>query len=366
MWIFLFFLSFLLLFALAAVYTERKLAAFMQDRLGPMVTGHYGLLQTLADVLKLIQKEDIVPAEADKALFKMAPVIIFVAILSGFAFIPLNPSVTGSSLATGVFCMLTVISADVIGLLMAGWGSNNKFSLYGAIRSVSQLVSYEVPLGLSVLCVVITCQSLNLQEISLQQGIWWQLAEKASPNYLFGIAATGIDVSHTGGFLTWNIFRSPLLIPAFAIFFIASLAECNRAPFDLPEAESELVAGYQTEYSGFRWAMLMLAEYGLMMLVSLLAVVLFFGGWNTPLPNIGRFELAFYTSGEPDTIPSFLWGAFWLIAKALVLIGLQMWIRWTFPRLRVDQLMSLCWKYLTPAGILLLLLTAAWRLWVMI
>jgi NADH-quinone oxidoreductase subunit H len=254
-----------------------------------------------------------------------------------------------------VFFLLAIVSLDVLGIIIAGWSSNNKYSMLGTMRSAAQIISYEVPLGLSVLCVCMVCQTLNLQEISYQQST-------ATPQFLFGIKAWGIEVSHIGGFLLWNIFRMPLLFFAWIIFFIASLAECNRAPFDLPEAESELVAGFQTEYSGFRWAVIMIAEYGMMLLVSILGAILFFGSWNSPLPNIGFFTLGMWTSGEPGTITSSLWGIFWLLSKSLFFVALQMWVRWTYPRLRVDQLMSLGWKYLTPIALALIILCGFWKL----
>jgi NADH-quinone oxidoreductase subunit H len=351
---------FILAYTVVAVYAERKVSAFIQDRLGPMEAGRYGIGQTVADLLKLIQKEDIVPAAADRWLFKLAPVIIFTAVFSGFAVMPIGPGLIGSHASTGVFLLLAIISLDVLGILMAGWGSNNKFSLYGAMRSVAQIISYEIPLGLAVLAVVMIAQSLNLEVISFQQGI--HAAQVGTTNYLFGLQFTGIDLTQTGGFMTWNIFRVPVLTVAFVVFFISSLAEANRAPFDLPEAESELIGGYHTEYTGFRWAMLMLAEYGMMLLVSLLAAVLFLGSWNTPLPNIGPLPLASLTTGEPGTLAGWLWGAFWLLGKAFFLIFVQMWVRWTYPRLRVDQLMSLCWKYLIPLSLLVIMFCGVWRL----
>lgn len=361
---FLFFLPFLLLFTVFAVYAERKISGFIQDRLGPMEVGHYGLLQTVADLLKLLQKEDIVPLKADRLLFLLAPVIIFVAVFAGFSVIPLSSGWEGSTTEVGVFFLLAIVSLDVVGILLAGWGSNSKFSLFGALRSVAQIISYEIPLGLAVICVAVTCQSLNLQEISYQQSIWINLFPSAADhtNYLFGLKSLNIDVTEWGGIFSWNIFRSPFLMVVFLIFLIASLAECNRAPFDLPEAESELIGGFHTEYSGFRWSIIMLSEYGMMLLVSFLASILFLGSWNSPLPNIGSLELATYTNGYPGTIAGHLWGAFWLISKTLFLVLIQMWVRWTYPRLRVDQLMTLSWKYLTPASIILIFVCSVWRL----
>jgi NADH-quinone oxidoreductase subunit H len=340
------------------VYAERKLSAFIQDRLGPMEVGPYGALQLAADLLKLLQKEDIVPRLADRRLFLLAPVLIFVAVFAGYAVLPLAPDLQGTGAGVGVFWLLAVVSLDILGILMAGWASNNKYSLFGAMRSVAQLISYEIPLGLSVLCVAMLSQSLNLQDISFQQGI-----HNPQTTYLFGLRSLGIDISGVGGFLSWNIVRMPLFFVAFVIFFIASLAECNRAPFDIPEAESELVGGFHTEYSGFRWAVIFLSEYALMLLVCLLGAVLFLGSWNTPLPNIGPVRLADWTSGTPGTFWGNLSGFFWLLLKALGLFFVQMWVRWTYPRLRVDQLMHLCWKVLTPFALVLVLLTGLWRLW---
>jgi NADH-quinone oxidoreductase subunit H len=338
------------------VYSERKVSAFMQDRLGPMVVGKYGFLQILADLLKLIQKEDIVPKLADKQLFKMAPWIIFISIFVGFSVIPYGSEVIGSNTQTGVFFLLTIISVDIFGILMAGWASNNKYSLFGAMRSVAQLISYEIPMGISVLTVVVLCQSLNLQDISYQQGVY-----SDNQNFLFSIKALGINITDIGGFLTWNIFRVPVLIPVFIIFFITGLAECNRAPFDLPEAESELIGGFHTEYSGMRFAIVFLSEYGIMLLISLLGVILFFGSWYSPLPNIGSIRLADWTTGSPGTSSAIFFGIFWLAIKAYFLMFVQMWIRWTYPRLRVDQLMYLSWKVLLPFSIVLFLLACFYR-----
>ena len=345
-------------------YAERKVAAFIQDRLGPTEVGPYGMFQAVIDVVKLLQKEDIVPAAADKHLFKLAPVIIFAAVLAGFAVVPVSPHIIASGAEVGVFFLLAVVSLDVIGLLMAGWGSNNKYAVLGAMRSVGQIVSYEIPAGLAVLSAVMICQSLNLQEISFQQGILLnQFAGlETEKNYLFGLRALNIDVTHVGGITTWNIVRMPFLLVSFVIYYIASLAECNRAPFDIPEAESELVAGFHVEYSGFRFAALFLAEYTMMVLVCLVAVILFLGSWNTPLPNIGPLKLATWTTGLPGTLAANLWGFFWLMSKVSILLLSQLWLRWTFPRMRVDQLMQLCWKVLIPVALAMVVLAGVWRL----
>lgn len=348
----LFFLPLLLVYTVLAVYAERKVSAFIQDRYGPMETGKFGLLQTVADLLKLVQKEDIVPAKANKWLFKLAPVVIFVFVFAGFAVIPVSGIWHGAALETGLFYLLAIVSLDVLGIIMAGWSSNNKYSVLGALRSAAQIIAYEVPLTLSVLCVVVIAQTLNLQEMSFQQSAGYGI------QYLFGIKALNIEIQEIGGILTWNLFKVPVLFPVWLVFFITTLAESNRAPFDLPEAESELIAGFQTEYSGFRWSMIMLSEYGMMLLVSFLGAILFFGGWNTPLPNLGPLALADWTSGA-DSIS---WGIFWLLTKVIITVLIQMWVRWTFPRLRIDQLQTLGWKYLTPISIGLLFVCALYRL----
>ncbi len=218
--ILLFCLALILANIIIGVYAERKVSAFMQDRLGPMEVGKFGLLQLIADLLKLLQKEDIVPKLADARLFLIAPIIVFTSIFAGFAVLPLAPEWQGSQASVGVFFLLAIISLDIIGLLMAGWASNNKYSLFGAMRAVAQIVSYEIPLGLSVLCVVMLSQSLNLQEISLQQGIF-----STEKNFLFGFDSWGIETTQMGGFLTWNIFRVPFFFVIYIIFFIATLAE---------------------------------------------------------------------------------------------------------------------------------------------
>lgn len=295
-----------------------------------MEVGPKGLLQTIADLLKMLQKEDIRATAVDLFPFLIAPIIIFSVIFTGFSLLPLNKAVAGVDLSSGLFLLLAIISLDVLGILMAGWSSNNKYSLFGAMRGVAQIVSYEVPMGLSVLCVVVVSGTLDLQQISLQQS--------------------------GRGLIHWMIVQHPVLIPPFILFFIAGLAEANRTPFDLPESESELIGGYHTEYSGFRWGLFMLSEYGMMLLLSITGSILFFGGWNSPFPNISIFKLYELTSGPT-------WGTFWLLSKSTLLVFLQMWVRWTLPRLRVDQLMNLSWKYLTPLALLMLFICSLWKWW---
>ncbi|QQL48472.1 complex I subunit 1/NuoH family protein [Mucilaginibacter ginkgonis] len=336
-------------FALFAVYAERKLSAFIQDRIGPNVTGKYGTLQTIADILKLIQKEMIDPAAVDKCLYALAPAIIFIAVYLGFAALPWAPGLVPSKINIGLYYIFGIISIETLGILMAGWGSNNKYSILGAMRSAAQIISYEIPAGFALIAAVVICGSLDLQAISTQQGIITQEHIK-----FLGIW----DVTGMGGILAWNVFRAPHLLVAFVIYFIASLAESNRAPFDIPEAESELVSGFHTEYTGMRFGLIFLAEYSMMFLVSMVGVILFWGSWNTPLPNLGTMQLAAWTTGA-------VWGIFWIFTKTLLLVALQIWIRWTLPRLRVDQLMNLSWKILTPLAFLCMIASALWRVYVM-
>jgi len=314
-----------------------------------MEVGKYGTLQAFADIIKMLQKEFIIPTAADKVLFILAPIVIFVSVYLGFAALPWAPGLIPSSLNLGLFYIFAILSIETLGILMAGWGSNNKYALLGSMRSVAQMISYEIPAGVALISAVMIAQSLNLQEISIKQGIL-----STEQVYFLGIW----EVKSVGGFLAWNVFQAPHLILAYIIYFIASLAECNRAPFDIPEAESELVGGFHVEYSGLRFAFIFLAEYSMMFLVGMIGVVLFLGGWNTPLPNIGPAKLALWTSGMG-------WGIFWILIKTLAVVALQIWIRWTLPRLRVDQLMSFCWKVLTPLAFLCMLISGLWRLAVM-
>src|ERR1700712_470002 len=295
------------------------------------------------------KRELIPPSAADKFFLFMAPAIIFIAVYLGFAALPWGPGLVPAKLNLGLYYIFAIISVETLGILMAGWGSNNKYSILGAMRSAAQIISYEIPAGFALISVVMIAQTLNLQDIASQQGILSTEKVKFLGYW---------DVSSAGGIFAWNIFRAPHLIIAFVIYFIASLAESNRAPFDIPEAESELVAGFHTEFTGMRFAFVFLAEYAMMFLVSMVGVILFLGAWNTPLPNIGAVHLADWTTNTP-------WGIFWIVAKTFALIAVQMWIRWTLPRLRVDQLMNLCWKVLTPLAFLCMLISGVWRLWVM-
>jgi NADH-quinone oxidoreductase subunit H len=341
--------AFVGVFTLFGVYAERKVSAFIQNRLGPTETGKFGTLQTLADIVKLLQKELIIPAAADKILFLLAPAIIFISVYLGFAALPWAPGLIPSNINIGLYYIFAIISIETLGILMAGWGSNNKYSILGAMRSAAQIISYEIPAGFAIISAVMITQTLNLQDIAMQQGVL--STEK--------IKFLGVwDVSAVGGITAWNIFRAPHLIIAFVIYFIASLAESNRAPFDIPEAESELVAGFHTEFTGPQFALVFLAEYSMMFLVSMIGVILFLGAWNTPLPNFGSVALATWTTGT-------IWGIVWILIKSLLLVGVQIWIRWTLPRLRVDQLMNLCWKVLTPLAFACMLISGVWRLWLM-
>ncbi|MCW8849331.1 MAG: NADH-quinone oxidoreductase subunit NuoH [Melioribacteraceae bacterium] len=323
---------FILPYALIAVLAERKVSAHMQDRLGPMRTGYHGILQTVADILKLIQKENIRSSKTDKFLFNLSPYLVFMGSFAAFAAIPFSSWFMGSSIDIGLFYFLAISSLVVAGILMGGWASNNKYSLLGAMRSVSQIISYEIPTALIVLTMVMITGSLNLDTITAQQ---------------------------TSSFWNWNIFGGtspgiakflliPLMSASFIIIFISTLAEVNRTPFDIPEAESELVAGFFTEYSGMKFAMFFLAEYANMLAVSFLITVLFFGGYHSPFGYLGN------SLGLEWLVPfeQFLWFA----TKGLTFVLIQMWLRWTLPRLRVDQLMTVCWKYLIPYSVAILLL----------
>lgn len=310
---------FIALFALFAIWLERKISAHMQDRLGPMeVGGWHGWAQTIADTIKLLVKEDIVPAMADRTLFKLAPVIAFTAALAGFAVLPWSQDFIPADLNVGLLYILSVSSFAVIGILMGGWASNNKWSLYGAMRSASQMISYEIPVALALLAVIMNAGTMSMRHLVIAQ---------------------------SGNILDWNVFNFfPLTAVAFFIYFIASLAEVNRTPFDLPEGESELVGGFHTEYSSMRFAFFFLGEYANMYIVAAIATTVFLGGWLPPFEAL-----------------SFIPGPIWFVGKAMALVFIQMWLRWTLPRLRVDQLMYTCWKVLTPFSFAIILLIGLWK-----
>ena len=314
--------------ATVAVYVERKVSAFMMDRIGPMGqgpglhAGPWGVLQTIADAIKLLIKEDTIPSSADKLLFKVAPFIIFIGAFLGIAVLPFSSVIQVVDINIGVFYIIAVGSVGVHGIVMAGWASNNKWSLYGAMRSAAQIISYEIPAGLSIIIPIMMTGTMNLQSmIEFQSGSIWGIL----PN--------------------WIIFNNPFSFLAFFIFFISAVAETNRTPFDIPEAESELVAGWMTEYSGFRWAVFFLSEYANMFVVSAVAAAGFLGGWHSPI------------AGIMDTSA---WGVFWMINKTGFLIFVMIWLRWTLPRLRVDQLMNVCWKVFLPLALINIFGVAIW------
>jgi NADH-quinone oxidoreductase subunit H len=303
----------LALAVLFLVWLERKVSAHIQDRLGPMyVGGWHGWAQTLADALKLLLKEDIVPESTDKLLFKMAPFIVFLGAFAAYVVIPFGASSFVTDLNIGVLYVVAAGSLSVVGIIMAGWASNNKYSLYGGMRAAAQIISYEIPSAIALMTVIIPVGSLSMVDIVNAQ---------------------------KGGIHHWFIFRNPFTFLGFFVYFIGSLAEVNRTPFDIPEAESELVAGYHTEYSGMRFAFFFLAEYANMFLVASVATTLFLGGWSSAIP-IG-----------PQLVP----GPVLFFLKALVVIFVQMWLRWSLPRLRVDQLMYLSWKVLLPISLVLVM-----------
>ena len=306
------------LLPLVLVLAERKVAARFQNRTGPMRVGPWGTLQTLADGIKLIFKEDFIPPQGDKFLFLLAPYIIFACSFAVFAAIPFGQNILVSPFNIGIFYIMAISSVIVMGVIMAGWSSNSKWSLLGSLRSAAQIVSYEIPLGLSILTVVMLVESLSM---------------------------VNIVESQSNGVFSWLIFRTPFTFIAFFIFFISSIAEVNRTPFDLPEAESEIVAGFHTEYSGMRFALFFIAEYANMFAVSAIAVTLFLGGWEGVLPG---YDIL-------GGLPGF-------VIKTLALVFLMMWLRWTLPRLRVDQLMNLCWKYFIPIAFFNILGTGIWGL----
>lgn len=319
---------------LGSVWLERKISAAAQQRIGPEYIGPMGSLAPLADGLKLLLKEDIVPFKADPLLFTLGPIIVSIPVFLSYLIVPFGQNLAIANLGTAIFLWIALSSIQPIGLLMSGYASNNKYSLLGGLRAAAQSISYEIPLALAVLAVVMMSNSLSTLDIVQQQSGY--------------------------GILGWNVWRQPV---GFVIFCIAALAECERLPFDLPEAEEELVAGYQTEYSGMKFALYYLASYVNLVLSALLVSVLYLGGWNFPI----QVEAIAGLLGVSETTP---WlqvltaslGITMTILKAYLLVFTAILIRWTVPRVRIDQLLNLGWKFLLPVALVNLLLTAALKL----
>jgi NADH-quinone oxidoreductase subunit H len=317
-----------MLTVLIMIYAERRVSAFMQGRLGPNRVGPQGLLQPIADGIKFLMKEDIIPAGVDKPVYLLAPAMLLIPALMTFAVIPFGSSITlfnrviplqVADINVGILYILALTSIGVYGLVLAGWSSNSKYPLIGGLRSSAQLISYELAMGLAIVSIVLLAGSLRLNDIIANQ---------------------------QGYFFSWNICKQPL---AFLIFLIAIYAETNRLPFDLTEAEQELVGGYHTEYSSMKFAMFFMAEYANMITGAALTVTLFFGGWDVPFINESSM-------GIPGVILSILSFAF----KTAFFLFLYIWVRWTFPRFRYDQLMNIGWKVLLPLALINIFITAGY------
>jgi len=345
---FVFSLVFIMATATVMVYWERKFMAFLQDRVGPLHYGPQGTLQTVLDVAKLLLKEDVKSISTDFIVFRMAPIIFFAPVITAFVVLPFSPYLTAGALGTGIVYYVALGSIDVIGVFMAGWGSNNKYALIGGLRAAAQMISYELPLVLSIVPVVM-------------------LTSVFTP----GCSAAGANLSHCGvGSISfsqivaaqmrpnapwlWFFILQPL---GMVVYYICGLAETNRSPFDLPEAESELVAGYLTEYSGLRWAMFFLGEYGNMAIVSAVATTLFLGGWSGPGTAVG-FWTGLLGSFGGQVVFNIIC-VFWFLVKMAILLTIFVWIRATLPRLRADQLMRYAWLFLIPLTLVNILLTGA-------
>lgn len=299
--------NFVALHVLFLIWLERKFAGWMQARLGPKHVGWQGLGQTVADAIKLFLKEDIVPAKADRQLFAIAPFLSFMPTLLTFMVLPFSAAWIAYDYDLGALFVVAVSTNVALGVLAAGWGANNKYSILGGARAVAQLLSYEIPMVMMILVVVTLSDTMSMKQIVLRQAHIWNIVAY------------------------W-----PVMIPAFLIFLTCALAELNRTPFDLPEAESELVSGFHTEYSGMRFAFFYLAEFANNFFSAGFAVTLFFGGWYGPI--------------LPPVV--------WFTLKTLILICVMMWIRWTLPRLRIDQVMGFCWKVLVPVSLVIYCITA--------
>jgi NADH-quinone oxidoreductase subunit H len=325
------------------IWLERKVAGRIQDRLGPTrVGGKFGWLQTLADGIKLIQKEDLRPEAADSMLFRAAPYLVFVASFAAFIVLPWSNGWIAQNLDVGIFFMLAVMSLEVIGVILAGYSSGSKWSLFGGMREAAQVVSYEIPMAICALVPVTALGTLNMLDISRMQ---------------------------SGAFTNWMVLHDPFCFLAFFVYFTVATASVKRAPFDLAEAESELVAGFHTEYSGIRWSYFFMAEYASMFAVSGIATALFLGGWDTGIgietviePLRGKGQVGWLGNFSVGTYLINLFGCFVFITKGCLLVFVQMWVRWTLPRLRIDQVMTTCLKYLLPISCFLFLGVTLWPL----
>jgi len=319
---------------LVNVWLERKISAAVQQRIGPEYAGALGVLQPLADGMKLLFKEDVIPARADGVLFTLGPVLVLVPVILSWLVVPFGQNLLISNVGIGIFLWIALSSIQPIGLLMSGYASNNKYSLLGGLRAAAQSISYEIPLALAVLAVVMMSNSLSTVDIVNQQS--------------------------GAGILSWNIWRQPV---GFVIFWICALAECERLPFDLPEAEEELVAGYQTEYSGMKFALFYLGSYINLVLSALLVSVLYLGGWGFPVPVEW---LAGWLGQSVDAplvqVITASVGIVMTVLKAYLLVFFAILLRWTVPRVRIDQLLDLGWKFLLPIALVNLLVTASLKL----
>ncbi len=314
-------IAFVALNAAYLVWLERKEAGHIQRRIGPKEVGPFGLIQPIVDGIKLMTKQLLLPANIDKPLFKMAPIMLMVPAIMSFVVIPFSETLVARDINIGLLMIFAFASINVLGILLGGWASANKYAVISAARSVSQNVAYEIPLLITVITVVMLARTLNLNEIVAQQDGWfWNW-------YIFGGSSHNL-----------------LMIVSFIIFFICSLAETNRAPFDLGEAESELIAGYHTEYSGMGFGVFFMGEYANIVIGNALAVILFLGGWQSPVPFL------------PDGP---LMGAFWFLLKLYALIFTVIWIRWVYPRVTIYGLLNLSWKILIPISLFNLILTGA-------
>lgn len=319
---------------LVVVWLERKISAAAQQRIGPEFAGPLGVLQPVADGLKLVFKEDIVPTKSDPILFTLGPILVVIPVFLSYLIIPFGQNLVITDLNVGIFIWISLSSIAPIGLLMSGYASNNKYSLLGGLRAAAQAISYEIPLALAVLAVVMMSNSLSTIDIVEQQSGY--------------------------GILSWNIWRQPV---GLLIFWIAALAECERLPFDLPEAEEELVAGYQTEYTGMKFGLFYIGSYVNLVLSSLVFAILYLGGWEFPIP---LDRLANWLGTSEDTawlqVVTASLGIIMTILKTYFLIFIAILMRWTVPRVRIDQLLDLGWKFLLPVALVNLLLTAALKL----